>query len=84
MSGSLMLQENVMSPRKRISRKASLGRKRARRPRTGENKRLVINLSQEEKLKIEHAATEAGLSMARFIVERTLEEAERVLSKSKS
>ena len=84
MSGSLMLQENVMSPRKRISRKTSLGRKRARRPRTGENKRLVINLSQEEKLKIEHAAAEAGLSMARFIVERTLEEAERVLSKSKS
>jgi uncharacterized protein (DUF1778 family) len=44
----------------------------------------VINLSQEEKLKIEHAAAEAGLSMARFIVERTLEEAERVLSKAKS
>ena len=73
-----------MSPRKRISRKASLGRKRARRPRTGDNKRLVINLSEEEKLKIEHAAEKAGLSMARFIVERTLEEADRVLSKSKS
>lgn len=84
MTGSRMLQENVMSPRKRISRKASLGRKRARRPRTGDNKRLVINLSEEEKRKIEHAAAEAGLSMARFIVERTLEEAERVLSKSKS
>ena len=84
MTASRILQYTVMSSRKRISRKTSLGRKRARRPRTGENKRLVINLSEEEKRKIEHAAAEAGLSMARFIVERTLEEAERVLSKSKS
>ena len=42
------------------------------------------HIAKEEKLKIEHAAAEAGLSMARFIVERTLEEADRVLSKSKS
>ena len=84
MTGSIILQESSMSPRKRISHKPSLGRKRSRRPRTGENKRLVINLSEDEKRKIEHAAAEAGLSMARFIVERTLEEADRVLSKSKS
>jgi len=84
MTGSRILQDKVMSPRKRSSHKTSLGRKRARRPRTGDNKRLVISLSEEEKRKIEHAAAEAGLSMARFIVERTLEEAERVLSKLKS
>ena len=84
MTCSSIVQEKVMSPGKRISHKPSLGRKRSRRPRTGENKRLVINLSEEEKRKIEHAAAEAGLSMARFIVERTLEEADRVLSKSKS
>ena len=69
-----------MAPNKR-KHKPSLGRTRARRPRTGENKRLAISLSHEEKGKIERAAAKAGLSMARFIVERTLEEAERVLAK---
>ena len=69
-----------MSPRKRTHTK-SLGRNRARRPRTGENKRLGISLTQEEKVKIERAAAKAGLSMGRFIVERTLEEAERVLAR---
>ena len=70
-----------MSTRKR-THTTSLGRNRARRPRTGENKRLVVSLSREEKVKIEHAAAKAGLSMARFIVERTLKEAERVLARS--
>lgn len=61
----------------------SAGRTRARRPRTGNNKRMAIRLSEEEKLKIERAASKAGLSMGRFIVERTLAEAERILSESK-
>ncbi len=70
-----------MSPRKRDSQKPSLRRTRARRPRTGRNKRMPIFLSEEEKTKIDRAAAKAGLSTARFIVERMLEEAERILSK---
>ncbi len=58
------------------------GRNRARRPRTGENKRLAIRLSKDEKSKIERAAAKAGLSMGRFIVERILNEADRVLAES--
>ena len=82
MTGSRILQESVMSPRKRVSKKLSLGRSRARRPRTGNNKRMPIFLSEEEKSKIDRAAAKAGLSTARFIVERMLQEADRVLSKS--
>jgi uncharacterized protein (DUF1778 family) len=63
--------------------KGRSGRNRGRRPRTGANKRLAIRLSKEEKSKIERAAAKAGVSMGRFIVERTLQEAERVLSESK-
>jgi len=61
----------------------SAGRARARRPRTGAHKRMAIRLSQEEKIKIERAASKAGVSMVRFIVERTLAEAERILSEPK-
>lgn len=57
------------------------GRVRARRARTGINKRLAVRLSEDEKAKIERAAARAGLSMGRFIVERVLEEADRVLSR---
>lgn len=42
---------------------------------------MVINVSKEEKVRIERAAAKAGLSMARFIVERALRDADRVLSK---
>lgn len=44
---------------------------------------LPIRLSTEEKEKIESAAAKAGVSMGRFIVERILEEADRVLAGSK-
>lgn len=57
------------------------GRARARRARTGTHKRLAVRLSEDEKAKIERAAARAGLSMGRFIVERALEEADRVLSR---
>ena len=57
------------------------GRARARRARTGTHKRLAVRLSEDEKAKIERAAARAGLSMGRFIVERVLEEADRVLSR---
>ena len=57
------------------------GRARARRARTGINKRLAVRLNEDEKAKIERAAARAGVSMGRFIVERVLEEADRVLSR---
>jgi predicted HicB family RNase H-like nuclease len=75
-------QVSIVVPSKRKQKRPS-GRNRARRPRTGENKRLAIRVSEEEKAKIERAAAKAGLSMGRFIVERILGEADRVLSESK-
>jgi uncharacterized protein (DUF1778 family) len=56
------------------------GVSRARRPKTGKNKGMLILLTREEKLRIEHAAAEAGVSMSRFIVERSLQAAGDVLS----
>ena len=41
---------------------------------------MLILLTREEKLRIEHAAAEAGVSMSRFIVERSLQAAGDVLS----
>ncbi len=56
------------------------GVSRARRPKTGKNKGMLILMTGEEKLRIEHAAAEAGVSMSRFIVERSLQAAADVLS----
>ena len=66
----------VKSPK----RKMSPGVSRARRPRTGSNKGMLILLSDEEKMNIEKAAAKEGVSMSRFIVERALHAAKRVLS----
>ena len=60
------------------------GVSRARRPKTGKNKGMLILLTSEEKLHIEHAAAKAGVSMSRFIVERSLQAAADVLSQPKS
>jgi uncharacterized protein (DUF1778 family) len=59
------------------------GVSRARRPKTGKNKGMLILLTKEEKLHIEHAAAKAGVSMSRFIVERSLQAAADVLSTRK-
>jgi uncharacterized protein (DUF1778 family) len=56
------------------------GGSRSRRPRTGKNRGMLILLSEEEKLSIEQAAAKKGISMNRFIVERALRAAQRVLS----
>lgn len=63
-------------------RKMSPGVSRARRPRTGSNKGMLILLSDEEKMNIEKAAAKEGISMSRFIVERALNAAKRVLSQT--
>jgi uncharacterized protein (DUF1778 family) len=63
-------------------RKMSPGVSRARRPRTGSNKGMLILLSDAEKMSIEKAAAKEGVSMSRFIVERALHAAKRVLSQT--
>ena len=55
---------------KRAKRLMSAGVSRARRPKTGNNKGVLI---------LERAAAKEGVSMSRFIVERALNAAKRVL-----
>ena len=66
----------------RSKRKMSPGVSRARRPKTGNNKGMLILLNEEEKTSIEKAAAKDGVSMSRFIVERALNAAKRVLSQT--
>jgi uncharacterized protein (DUF1778 family) len=66
----------------RPKRKMSRGVSRARRPKTGNNKGMLILLSEEEKMSIEKAAAKEGISMSRFIVERALNAARRILSQT--
>jgi hypothetical protein len=65
---------------KRPKRKMSPGVSRAGRPKTGKNKGMLILLNKEERMSIEKAAAKEGVSMSRFIVERVLHAAKRVLS----
>ncbi|MFZ0797813.1 MAG: DUF1778 domain-containing protein [Terriglobales bacterium] len=67
---------------KRPKRKMSPGVSRSRRPKTGNNKGMLILLNEEEKMSIERAAAREGISMSRFIVERALNAAKRVLSRT--
>ena len=60
-------------------RKAS-GWTRTRRTKTGAYKKLLVVLSDEEKVEMDHAAKKTGLSLSRFILERALKAARRVLS----
>lgn len=53
-----------------------------RRPKTGNNRGMLILLNEEEKMSIEKAAAKEGVSMSRFIVERALHAAKRVLSQT--
>jgi Protein of unknown function (DUF1778) len=55
---------------------------RTRRPKTGNNKGMLILLNEEEKTNIEKAAAKEGVGMSRFIVERALNAARRVLSQT--
>jgi uncharacterized protein (DUF1778 family) len=58
----------------------SPGVSRARRPKTGSNKGILILLNEEEKMSIKKSATKEWVS--RFIVERALNAAKRVLSQA--
>ncbi len=68
---------------KRSKRRMSSGVSRARRPKTGRNKGMLILLSDDEKMNIESAAAKMGISMSRFIVERALHSAKRILAAPK-
>ena len=63
-------------------KRKTLGSMRARRAKTGTYTRLLIGLSHEEKVEMDRAATKVGLSLSRFIVERTLKATRRILSQS--
>jgi uncharacterized protein (DUF1778 family) len=67
---------------KRAKRKMSPGVSRSRRPKTGNNKGMLILLNEDEKMNIEKAAAKEGVSMSRFVVERALNAAKRVLSQT--
>jgi hypothetical protein len=73
-----------MDTKKRKKATVFQGVSRGRRPKTGQNKGMLILLTKEEKLHIEQAATKAGISMSRFIVERALQAAGSVLRPSGS
>ncbi len=68
----------MKKPAKR--KNVSTGVSRSRRPKTGKNKGMQILIAEEEKMRIEKAAAKEGISMSRFIVERALSAANRVLS----
>lgn len=53
---------------------------RAHRPRIGHSKRLLVQLTDQEKIEMEKAAAKAGLSLSRFIVERALKAARSILA----
>ena len=55
---------------------------RGLRPKTGSNKGMLILLNEEEKMSIKKAAAKEGVSISRFIVERALNAAKRVLSQT--
>ena len=67
---------------KRPKRKMSPGVSRSRRPKTGNNRGMLILLNEDEKMSIERAAAKEGVSMSRYIVERALNAAKRVLTES--
>ena len=67
---------------KRPKGEMSPGVSRARRPKTGSNKGMLILLNEEEKMSIKKAAAKEGVSISRFIVERALNAAKRVLSQT--
>jgi hypothetical protein len=60
----------------------SPGVSRARRPKTGSNKGMLILLNEEEKMSIKKSAAKEGVSISRFVVEQALNAAKRVLSQT--
>ena len=55
----------------------------SRRPKKGLKKLVTFWVSEEEKADMERAAAAAGVSMSRFVMEKALKAAKKVLSESK-
>lgn len=71
-----------MKKRVQRTRKLAAGIHGSRRPKKGLSKQITFWVSEEEKQRIEQAATAAGLSMSRFVMEKALKAAKKVLSQS--
>ena len=71
-----------MKKRAQRPRKLAPGIHGSRRPKKGLSKQITFWVSEEEKLHIEQAATAAGLSMSRFVMEKALKAAKKVLSQN--
>jgi len=72
----------VTKKRVQRPRKLAPGIHGSRRPKKGLSKQITFWVSEEEKQRIEQAATAAGLSMSRFVMEKALKAAKKVLSHS--
>jgi len=70
----------VTKKRVQRPRKLAAGIHGSRRPKKGLSKQITFWVSEEEKQHIEQAATAAGVSMSRFVMEKALKAAKKVLS----
>jgi uncharacterized protein (DUF1778 family) len=68
----------------RQTRQVSPGISRSRRPKKGLSKQITFWVSEEEKEEIERAASSAGVSMSRFVMEKALKAARNVLREARS
>jgi len=73
-----------MKKRVQRTRKLGPGIHGSRRPKKGLKKLVTFWVTEEEKDHMERAAAVAGLSMSRFVMEKALKAARKLLSESKS
>jgi hypothetical protein len=71
-----------MKKRAQRTRKLAPGIHGSRRPKKGLTKQITFWVSEEEKQRIEQAAAAAGLSMSRFVMEKALKAAKKLLSQN--
>jgi len=71
-----------MKKRVQRTRKLAPGIHGSRRPKKGLTKQITFWVSEEEKQRIEQAAAAAGLSMSRFVMEKALKAAKKLLSQN--
>ena len=71
-----------MKKRVQRTRKLAAGIHGSRRPKKGLTKQITFWVTEEEKQRIEQAASAAGLSMSRFVMEKALKAAKKVLSQN--
>lgn len=71
-----------MKKRVQRTRKLAPGIHGLRRPKKGLTKQITFWVTEEEKQRIEQAASAAGLSMSRFVMEKALKAAKKVLSQN--